>query len=138
MSHTTKVNVEIKDLEMVEKTCQELAAKGFRFERTNQVRLFEGGKTEECVAAVYIDGRETVDQYGNKKIEGKWQYPIAIKEDGSVAYDNYNGQWGDIKEFDNFRQLYTENVAVKFAESTGRRVLHREVVNGSVTLTLGR
>jgi hypothetical protein len=137
MSHTTKVNVEMRDLEMVEKTCQELADKGYRFVKTDSVKMFEGGKNEECVAAIYIDG-ETVVEDGREVVKGKWNYPIAIKEDGSIAYDNYNGHWGDIKQLDNFRRLYTENVAVKFAESTGRRVLHREVIDGSVTLTLGR
>lgn len=138
MSHTTKVDVQMRDLEMVEKTCQELADKGFRFVKTDSVQMFEGGKKEECVAAIYIDGHEVTDERGNKKIEGKWSYPIAIKEDGSIAYDNYNGHWGDIKVLEGFRRLYTENVAVKFAESTGRRVLHRETIDGSVTLTLGR
>jgi hypothetical protein len=138
MSHTTKVDVQMRDLEMVEKTCQELADKGFRFVVTDKVKMFEGGKEEACVAAIYVDGHEVTNEHGNKSVEGKWNYPILIKEDGSIAYDNYNGYWGDIKVLEGFRRLYTENVAVKFAESTGRRVLHRELIDGSVTLTLGR
>ena len=27
-----------------------------------------------------------------------WQYPIIVKNNGEVIFDNYNGNWGDIKE----------------------------------------
>jgi len=47
--------------------------------------------SEEEGVAVYLPG---------------WSYPIVFKQDGSVAYDNYNGEWGNIEELHKLTSWY--------------------------------
>lgn len=122
MSHKTEVQTQFSDIEQVKKACEEL---GYKFEETNKVQLFESGPNGlvDCVAAVHIPG---------------WRYPVAIKQDGTAAFDNYNGAWGKESNLDSLRQKYAENTALAYAERSGYRVLHRENINGSLQLRLGR
>jgi hypothetical protein len=122
MSHKTEVQTQFTDIEQLKKTCEEL---GYRFEETTKVQLFESGPNGlvDSVAAVHIPG---------------WRYPVAIKEDGTAAFDNYNGSWGSESNLDSLRQKYAENVALSHAERSGYRVLHRENINGNLQLRLGR
>lgn len=122
MSHKTEVQTQFGDIDSLKKTCEEL---GYRFEETSKVQLFESGPNGlvDCVAAVHIPG---------------WNYPVAIKEDGTAAFDNFNGRWGNESNLDSLRQKYAENVALAHAERSGYRVLARENVNGNIHLRLGR
>lgn len=35
-----------------------------------------------------------------------WRFPAIVKADGTVAYDNYHGRWGDIKELNKLKAYY--------------------------------
>lgn len=122
MSHKTEVETQFLDVDMVEKTANEL---GYKFERvTGDVMLFNGQKVENAVAKVQIPG---------------WNYPIGIRADGTAGFDNFNGSWGDEKQFDTFRQQYALNVTMDQAQRNGYRVLHQSVDgNGFRRLHLGK
>lgn len=123
MSHKTEVKTQFTNLEAIKKTCEEL---GFRFEETKHVQLFQSGPegSINTVAAVHIPG---------------WRYPVAIREDGTAAYDNYEGRWGEEAQLDKFRQKYAENVTLQHAERSGYRVLYRgTTLDGKLQLRLGR
>lgn len=73
MSHTMNIETEIRDLAALATACARLNIKT----ETGTFTLFQ---TTEEGTAVYLDG---------------WHYPAVIKKDGTVAYDTYNGKWGD-------------------------------------------
>jgi hypothetical protein len=63
-----------------------------------------------------------------------WRYPIVISGTGAVAFDNYNGNWGDIKDLDRLSQFYVVESARIEAESTGGVVTEIEAANGDINL----
>ena len=76
MSHTVTVKTDLKDKSVIVSVCKKLG-----LEITQEGgRLFGG---QESGMGIKLPG---------------WQYPIVVKEDGSVAYDNYNGRWGAEEE----------------------------------------
>ncbi len=52
----------------------------------------------------------TVEGIASAKLRG-WQYPVVVGEDGESTYDNSNGGWGDITEFDKLKCGYAEQAA---------------------------
>jgi hypothetical protein len=48
-----------------------------------------------------------------------WRYPIVAKFDGSVAFDNYNGKWGDESDVNRLRSEYAIAAAKLAAEQLG-------------------
>jgi hypothetical protein len=122
MSHKTEVETQFLDIDMVKKTAEEL---GYTFEHhKGDLALFNGQVVENAVAKVKIPG---------------WNYPIGIRADGTAGFDNFNGSWGDEKQFDAFRQQYALNVTVDQAQRNGYRVLHQSVDGSGVRrLHLGK
>ena len=55
---------------------------------------------------------DKVHQFYSNLVEGLgvqlpgWKYPVVIQKDGQIAFDNYNGTWGDEKELNKFSQQY--------------------------------
>jgi len=82
------MNIEI---EMHEKAALQAACRRLRLElKENQkVRFYDGTQAEGI--AIKLPG---------------WKYPIVVKNDGTVAYDNYNGRWGDISELNKLKAYY--------------------------------
>ena len=84
MSHTMNINIELHDRAALEAACQRLG-----------LTLVEGRhklySTTEKGLAIHLQG---------------WKYPIVVKEDGTVSYDNYNGSWGKIEELNKLRAYY--------------------------------
>lgn len=84
MSHTMNVQIELHDRAALEAACQRLG-----------LTLVEGKhklyQTEEEGIAVHLPG---------------WVYPVVVKGDGTVAYDNFNGNWGRIEELNKLRAYY--------------------------------
>lgn len=48
-----------------------------------------------------------------------WKYPIVLREDGSIAMDNYQGAWGDPEDLKRLQQHYTIEVARSAATAQG-------------------
>ena len=84
MSHTMNIEIELHDRTALEVACQRLG-----------LTLTEGRvkfySTEEEGILVQLPG---------------WKYPICVKSNGQVAYDNYDGRWGDLAELNKFRAYY--------------------------------
>jgi len=113
MSHTATM-----DLKMVNKKAVLNTAKNLGLRTHVGVnKLFS---TKEEGIGVYLEG---------------WRYPIVIREDGTVAYDNYNGNWGKIEELEKFRNRYTREVAEITARKRGYKIQERKE-NGKTILKL--
>jgi len=65
-----------------------------------------------------------------------WNYPVVVKEDGTVVYDNYNGYWGDIDRLDELMQAYTVEKVKSEAALAGRFVDETVCENGDVVLRI--
>lgn len=98
MSHTVTVDIKCKNKEGITKAAQTMGAHIIG-EGTH--RLF--GSTETGLGI---------------KLNG-WSYPIVIKNDGTVAFDNYGGRWGDIKDLDMLKELYATEVVKAECENQG-------------------
>jgi len=84
MSHTMNIQLELHDRDALLAACERLG-----------LTMTEGrhklySTTEEGIA-ISLPG---------------WKYPIVIKEDGSVAYDNFNGSWGKEEELNKLKAYY--------------------------------
>ena len=97
MSHCTTIDVKIKDINILKKVCKKL---NLEMKENSKFRFYDG-KTE-CGTEIKLPN---------------WQYPIIIKNNGEVIFDNYNGNWGDIKELNLLKQHYavekTKLIAIK-------------------------
>lgn len=85
ISHTTTVDIKFKNKEAVVKAATLLNAT-ILGEGTH--RLFSSNETGLALKLP------------------SWHYPMVIHQDGTVAFDNYNGAWGNIKDLDRFKELY--------------------------------
>ena len=66
-----------------------------------------------------------------------WKYPAVIDTTtGTVAFDNYEGRWGDQKELDRFLQMYAVEKAKLEAHAKGYPVTEQALENGSVKLEI--
>lgn len=78
-------------------------------------------------------GTGTFDFYGGHeqglgvRLKG-WQYPVVVKEDGTLVYDNFNGRWGSQDALDEFMQVYSAEAAKNAAIMQGMQVM--ETVDG--------
>lgn len=119
MSHKTSVETAFRDIEQVKAVCAEIGAE---FLNTKSVNLYEGATP--CAYAVKLPN---------------WKYPVAVSEEGKATFDNYEGAWGKMAEFDKFRHEYATRVTLAESERIGYRVVHRErLSDGSLQIRLGR
>jgi hypothetical protein len=66
-----------------------------------------------------------------------WQYPAVIDvTSGSIAYDTYNGAWGEQKELDKLLQAYAVEKSRIEARKAGHAVTEQTLVDGSIKLTV--
>lgn len=88
MSHTTK----IPQAGMTDSAALAAAATamGLVPPTSERVRMFDG--TEHEGTAIRLPG---------------WKFPVCVKEDGEVIFDNYDGNWGRLELLQEFRQQYT-------------------------------
>lgn len=108
MSHTLNIETEIHDLSALQSACDRL---GLRME-TGEFKLFA---SKETGTAVFLDG---------------WKYPVVIKDGGEVAFDNYNGSWGDIARLNELKAYYGLEKAKLEAVKKGYSVYESRIDNG--------
>lgn len=112
MSHTTKVQTTLTDSSAIIETARRLGL--------------------ECECGVHqLYDKTTVEGYA-VKLQG-WLYPIIIKEDGSIAYDNYGGQWGNEAKLQQFQQEYAATITERELAMAGFR-MEREMVEGNLVI----
>lgn len=67
----------------------------------------------------------------------EWVYPIVVDTaTGQVAYDNFEGSWGDPKQLDRFLQMYAVEKAKLEARKKGYSVSEQALDNGSIRLQI--
>jgi hypothetical protein len=100
MSHTMNISIELHDRAALEAACQRL---GLTM-KEGRHKLYS---TIEEGIAISLP---------------KWNYPIVVKSDGTVAYDNYNGNWGRIEELNKLKAFYGLEKAKAEARKKGYSV----------------
>lgn len=67
----------------------------------------------------------------------RWRYPVVADIDaGNLAFDNYEGRWGDQVELDRLVQSYAIEKASLEARRKGHTVLEQPLEDGTVKLTI--
>jgi len=116
MSHIVTIEVEVRDLEAIRKTCQRMKLE------------------EPC------HGKATVFR---KKVKGtlvrfpSWSFPIVIDlQAGKIQYDNYEGNWGNQKELDDFLMFYGAEKVKLEAEKQSHSCTETILDNGQIRIQI--
>jgi gamma-glutamylcyclotransferase (GGCT)/AIG2-like uncharacterized protein YtfP len=113
MSHKTTIKTEIYDIEALKKACE-------KFDEVAEIKVAEKG--QEIEGRLY---QGTTKGAAVVKFKS-WNYPVIIKTDGTVEFDNYGGNWGDQKHLDKLSQLYAAEAVVQKVKTKGLRILSQE------------
>lgn len=97
-SHTTRVAVEFRDSEALSRA---VLAMGGTIMGTGHIKLFTS----------YEDG------FGF--CLPNWRFPLVLKANQKLAYDDYGGRWGNKQDIDALTQRYTVEKARAAAEEQG-------------------
>jgi hypothetical protein len=125
VSHRDEVKTQMKSEEMLVATCVKLKIPYQRGQHT--VDLYDGAC--QCDFSMKLPG---------------WQYPVAVRiKTGEAVYDNYNGSWGNIEEFQKVNQEYGLQVAeheegIQTLVAEGWQIERVPQKNGDVQLRLSR
>lgn len=84
MSHTVKVKVNMTDKSLIIAVAKKL---GYHCEEGRHRQY--GGEQEGL--GISLPG---------------WRFPVVIQDNGEMAYDNFNGNWGSMEEFNKFQAHY--------------------------------
>ena len=116
MSHIVSIQTEVRDPVAIRSACDRLKLPEPVF---GQVKLFSSSETGWAVQLP------------------EWRYPIvADVNTGKLAYDNYNGRWGEQKQLDRFLQGYAVEKAKIEARKKGHSVIEQPLDDGSIKLTI--
>lgn len=116
LSHIVSIQTEVRDPVAIRSACDRLKLPEPVF---GQVKLFSSSATGWTVRLP------------------EWRYPVvADVNTGKLAYDNYNGRWGEQKQLDRFLQGYAIEKAKIEARKIGHSVIEQSLEDGSVKLTV--
>lgn len=126
MSLRQEIHTEIRNMVCLTRAC----------EKQNIVETLEIAGAGQKVSASIYGGTE----HGIAKVNlAGWKYPVIIKEDGKLVYDNHEGHWGSIHEVNKLLSNYGEEVVMhQLIELEGHTLQERQVhSDGTVELTIG-
>lgn len=86
MSHTMNIAIEMKDIDALAAACERL---GIEMLPYGVHKLFSSNR--ETGIGVMLTG---------------WSYPVVVKDNGMVAFDNFNGRWGDEAKLNELKAYY--------------------------------
>jgi len=67
----------------------------------------------------------------------EWVYPVVCDTaTGQVLFDNFNGRWGDSRQFDKFLQAYAAEKVKIESWRKGHVVTEQQLADGSLKLTI--
>ena len=67
----------------------------------------------------------------------RWRYPIVCDtKSGEVAFDNYEGHWGDTVHLDRLIQAYATEKALIESRRQGHSVTEQTLSDGSIKLVI--
>jgi hypothetical protein len=116
LSHLVTIQTQIRDPIAIRAACVRL---GLDPPVHGQTRLFDGATPTGWQV----------------KLPG-WMYPVVCQADGTLAYDNFRGHWGEAQELDRFKQAYAVAKATMEAHRKGYRVAEAKQPDGSIRLTV--
>jgi hypothetical protein len=116
VSHIVEIKTEVRDPEAVAAACRRL---GLAEPVHGTATLFSGEATGLLVKLP------------------DWLYPVVVNPStGQIAFDNYNGLWGEQKHLDRFLQQYAVEKARIEARKRGHSVVEQSLPDGSIKLTI--
>lgn len=116
MSHIVSIQTEVRDPVAIRSACDRLKLPEPVF---GQTKLFSSSATGWAVQLP------------------EWRYPVvADVNTGKLAYDNYNGRWGEQKQLDRLLQGYSVEKAKIEARKKGHTVIEQPLEDGSIKLTV--
>ena len=116
MSHVVTIATEIRDTSALRAACRRL---GLGEPAQETVQLFSGEATGYCVRLP------------------DWRYPVVCDvESGQVAFDNFEGRWGEQRELDRLMQAYAVEKAKIESRGAGHSVTEQSLSDGSIKLTI--
>jgi len=116
LSHIVSIQTEVRDPVAIRSACDRLKLPPPCF---GTVKLFSSSATGWAVQLP------------------QWRYPVvADVNTGKLAYDNYNGRWGEQKQLDSFLQRYAVEKASIEARKRGHSVIEQPLEDGSIKLTV--
>ena len=116
MSHVVQVQTEVRDVVAIRGACGRL---GLVEPVYGEVKLFS---STAVGWAVRLPG---------------WRYPVVCDvATAKVAYDNFEGRWGEPKQLDAFLQNYAVEKAGIEARRAGHSVTEQLLSDGSIKLTI--
>ena len=116
MSHIVQIQTQVRDAGAVAAACHRL---GLAPPIQQTAKLFTSTETGLTV-----------------ELPG-WTYPIVCDlSTGQIAFDNYNGRWGEQSKLDALLQMYTVEKAKIEARKKGHTVSEQTFADGSIKLTI--
>ncbi|HTN76164.1 MAG TPA: hypothetical protein VL096_12995 [Pirellulaceae bacterium] len=116
MSHVVQIKTEVRDKAAVHAACARLKLTP---PREQTVKLFSSAVTG---LAVQLPA---------------WRYPVVCQlATGELAYDNFEGRWGEQCQLDRFLQAYAVEMAKLQARKQGLAVAEHLLSDGSIKLVI--
>ena len=115
MSHTVTIKTMITDIQAIQAACTRLKLPQ---PTQGEVRLFD--RAAQGIG-VQLDG---------------WRFPICIKIDGNLLFDNFQGLWGLPEKLDQFQQAYAVCKATIEARKQGYTCHESVLADGSIRLNV--
>ena len=116
MSHVVEIKTEIRDPVAIRAACQRLTVPEPVF---GEVKLFSTSATGWAVQLP------------------QWRYPVVCDVNtAKIAYDNFEGRWGEQVHLDRFLQGYAVEKARLEARRKGHTVTEQALADGSIKLTV--
>ena len=116
MSHVVQIKTEVRDAAALSAACGRL---GLAAPVRETVKLFSA---DAAGHAVRLPG---------------WRYPVVCDlAAGTLAYDDYEGRWGERRRLDALLQAYAVEKAKLEARRNGHAVTERPLADGSIRLTI--
>lgn len=118
MSHISEYGHKVADIEYLQTVCDQL---GIELKVGEQLVSTYGGQSEDAVASMHLEG---------------WQYPIAIKKDGTIAYDHWGSDSGSFDRLGEVVMAYNEvaMVAEFWADGEGHNCYDTKLLDGEKLL----
>ena len=116
MSHTVSIRTQIRDPIAVAAACERLAIPA---PVLGTAKLFS---SEASGLLVQLP---------------KWRFPVVIDTTkGEIAFDNFNGRWGEQRSLDQLLQIYACEKAKLEARKRGHAVSESTLADGSIRLQI--
>ena len=106
MSHTCTVKAEYTDMDAIHRAVEEL---GGQLLPDGAYRLYE---TTETGIGITLPG---------------WRYPLVVRADGTLVYDDYHGAWGNVADLERLKTEYMISLAEINAGALGWQTTRDEI-----------